>query len=198
MRSTSAPRSWAGASSAHRRAALDRRRHGRRMARLVGTEPTLPHAGLRADPPPAPANRDGGRDHLPLRDATPQEALELAREAAGGRDVRIGGGPATIRDFLAADLIDVLAPGAGADRAGAWGAPLGRAGGARGTLRHRGGLLPERRDPPDVHAQADNFPGCARRVMPIAITTPRGSRHSANLTRTWHLLTAATYCRRNV
>ena len=39
-------------------------------------------------------------------DADPQEALELAREAAGGLDVRIGGGPTMVRDFLAADLID--------------------------------------------------------------------------------------------
>ncbi len=41
-------------------------------------------------------------------DATPQEALVRAREAAGGLDVRIGGGPTIVRDFLAADLIDVL------------------------------------------------------------------------------------------
>ena len=41
-------------------------------------------------------------------DASPREALALAREAAEGRDVRIGGGPTTVRDFLAADLIDVL------------------------------------------------------------------------------------------
>jgi dihydrofolate reductase len=41
-------------------------------------------------------------------DASPHEALDLARQAAGDRDVRIGGGPATVRDFLAADLIDVL------------------------------------------------------------------------------------------
>ena len=41
-------------------------------------------------------------------DGSPQEALNLAREAADGRDVRIGGGPATVREFLAADLIDVL------------------------------------------------------------------------------------------
>jgi dihydrofolate reductase len=41
-------------------------------------------------------------------DASPQEALDLARQAAGDRDVRIGGGPTIIRDFLAADLIDVL------------------------------------------------------------------------------------------
>jgi len=39
-------------------------------------------------------------------DASPAEALEAAREAAGGLDVRIGGGPSTIRQFLAADLID--------------------------------------------------------------------------------------------
>jgi dihydrofolate reductase len=41
-------------------------------------------------------------------DATPEEALRQAREAAGGLDVRIGGGPTTIREFLAADLIDHL------------------------------------------------------------------------------------------
>jgi dihydrofolate reductase len=39
-------------------------------------------------------------------DATPAEALAQAREAAGGLDVRIGGGPTTVREFLAADLID--------------------------------------------------------------------------------------------
>jgi dihydrofolate reductase len=41
-------------------------------------------------------------------DAAPAEALEVAREAAGGLDVRIGGGPSTIRQFLAADLIDEM------------------------------------------------------------------------------------------
>ena len=39
-------------------------------------------------------------------DASPAEALTAAKEAAGGLDVRIGGGPATVRQFLAADLID--------------------------------------------------------------------------------------------
>ncbi|HLO67013.1 MAG TPA: dihydrofolate reductase family protein [Holophaga sp.] len=37
-----------------------------------------------------------------------REALDRAREAAGGRDVRIGGGPATIRQFLREGLIDEL------------------------------------------------------------------------------------------
>jgi dihydrofolate reductase len=39
-------------------------------------------------------------------DARPADALETAREAAGGQDVRIGGGPTVIRDFVAAGLVD--------------------------------------------------------------------------------------------
>jgi dihydrofolate reductase len=39
-------------------------------------------------------------------DASPAEALEAAREAADGQDVRIGGGATVIRDFAAAGLID--------------------------------------------------------------------------------------------
>jgi dihydrofolate reductase len=41
-------------------------------------------------------------------DAGPAEALDLARDLAGGLDVRIGGGPSTVRQFLAADLVDHL------------------------------------------------------------------------------------------
>src|SRR3954468_6416665 len=39
-------------------------------------------------------------------DASPAEALEAARQAAGGQDVRLGGGPTMIRAFLAAGLSD--------------------------------------------------------------------------------------------
>ena len=42
-------------------------------------------------------------------DATPHEALDLARDAAGDLDVRIGGGPTVVRDFLVAGLIDTRA-----------------------------------------------------------------------------------------
>lgn len=41
-------------------------------------------------------------------DALPAEALETAREAANGKDVRIGGGATMIREFLAAGLIDYM------------------------------------------------------------------------------------------
>jgi dihydrofolate reductase len=39
-------------------------------------------------------------------DASPADALEQARAAADGKDVRLGGGATTIRDFLAAGLVD--------------------------------------------------------------------------------------------
>ena len=48
---------------------------------------------------------DGGTTFHFL-DADPVRALEVARAAAGGLDVRIGGGPSTVRAFLAADLVD--------------------------------------------------------------------------------------------
>jgi dihydrofolate reductase len=41
-------------------------------------------------------------------DASRQEALVAAREAADGRDVLIGGGPTVVRAFVTADLVDHL------------------------------------------------------------------------------------------
>lgn len=41
-------------------------------------------------------------------DASPEEALSQAKAAADGLDVRIGGGPSTVREFLNADLVDFL------------------------------------------------------------------------------------------
>ncbi|MFI7099173.1 dihydrofolate reductase family protein [Streptomyces sp. NPDC050161] len=41
-------------------------------------------------------------------DATPEDALAYAQDLADGRDVRIGGGPSTVRQFLTADLIDFM------------------------------------------------------------------------------------------
>jgi dihydrofolate reductase len=41
-------------------------------------------------------------------DAEPAAALEAAKAAADGKDVRLGGGVATVREFLDADLVDSL------------------------------------------------------------------------------------------
>ncbi|MFF0414312.1 dihydrofolate reductase family protein [Kitasatospora sp. NPDC004745] len=57
---------------------------------------------------PRPTVEMEGGTTFHFLDATPEEALRRAREAAGGQDVRIGGGPGTVRAFLEADLIDHL------------------------------------------------------------------------------------------
>ena len=50
---------------------------------------------------------DGGTTFHFL-DASPADALAQARQAATGGDIRIGGGVSTIREFLAAGLVDYL------------------------------------------------------------------------------------------
>ena len=57
---------------------------------------------------PRPSIEMDGGTVFHFVDATPPEALALAREAAGDLDVRIGGGPTVVRDFLAAGLLDTL------------------------------------------------------------------------------------------
>jgi dihydrofolate reductase len=52
-----------------------------------------------------PIEMEGGTTFHFL-DAPVAEALETARKATDGKDVRIGGGPTTIREFLSARLID--------------------------------------------------------------------------------------------
>jgi dihydrofolate reductase len=55
--------------------------------------------------PRPPLELEGGTT-FHFVDASPAEALEQARAAADGGDVRIGGGPTTVRDFVAAGLVD--------------------------------------------------------------------------------------------
>ncbi|MET0604228.1 MAG: dihydrofolate reductase family protein, partial [Baekduia sp.] len=55
---------------------------------------------------PRPSIEMEGGTTFHFIDGSPADALQAAREAAGGQDVRIGGGATTIRDFLSARLID--------------------------------------------------------------------------------------------
>jgi len=57
--------------------------------------------------PRAPLVMKGGTTFHFVTDGI-ESALRQAREAAGGRDVRIGGGAATVRQFLQARLLDDL------------------------------------------------------------------------------------------
>src|SRR5262249_11656902 len=53
-----------------------------------------------------PAVQMNGGTTFDFLDASPAQALVQARQAAAGGDVRIGGGPSTIREFLAARPVD--------------------------------------------------------------------------------------------
>ncbi len=55
---------------------------------------------------PRPSVEMAGGTTFHFLSASPAEALREAREAAGGLDVRLGGGPSVVRDFLAAGLVD--------------------------------------------------------------------------------------------
>ena len=55
--------------------------------------------------PRPPMEMEGGTTFHFL-DASPAEALEAAKAAAEGKDVRIGGGATVVRDFVAAGLVD--------------------------------------------------------------------------------------------
>ena len=90
----SAPRSWAGASSV-RRSASDSDEEWRGA---WGPNPPFhtPVFVLTHDPRP-PLEMEGGTV-FHFVDASPHEALDLARQAAGDLDVRIGGGPTTVRN----------------------------------------------------------------------------------------------------
>jgi dihydrofolate reductase len=57
--------------------------------------------------PRPPLEMEGGTTFHFLS-TSPEEALEEARKAADGRDVRLGGGPTVIREFLAAGLVDYM------------------------------------------------------------------------------------------
>jgi len=57
---------------------------------------------------PRPSLTMGGGTEFHFVTAGIHAALELATAAAGGRDVRLGGGVATVRQFLRAGLIDDL------------------------------------------------------------------------------------------
>jgi dihydrofolate reductase len=57
--------------------------------------------------PRPPMQMEGGTTFHFL-DASPAEALAVAQEAAAGQDVRIGGGPTVVREFVAAGLVDYL------------------------------------------------------------------------------------------
>ncbi|WP_227984456.1 dihydrofolate reductase family protein [Nocardia spumae] len=57
---------------------------------------------------PRPSIEMAGGTTFHFLTATPEEALDRARAAAGDKDIRVGGGVTVVREFLEAGLIDQL------------------------------------------------------------------------------------------
>ena len=75
---------------------------------LVGRQSALSRSDVRPDAQCPRADRNRGRHHVPLRHGRDPRCVERARNAAGARDVKIGGGVSTVRQYLQAGLIDEL------------------------------------------------------------------------------------------
>ena len=88
----------------------------------------------------------------------PATVLERAREAAQGKDVRLGGGATTIRQFLDADLVDTLHVAVSAGGARSRIATVGVARRAARPVPPRGRAQPQRRDAPPVLAATTSGP----------------------------------------
>ena len=56
---------------------------------------------------PRPSIEMEGGTTFHFIDASPKEAVAIAKDAAGDLDVRLGGGPTVVREFLAAGLVDL-------------------------------------------------------------------------------------------
>ena len=72
-----------------------------------GRASSLPCPRVRADLPQARTNRNEGRDDLPLCNGRDRcRPRGGAKAAAGDRDIKIGGGVATVRQYLVAGVIE--------------------------------------------------------------------------------------------
>ena len=100
---TSAPRSWAQASSAPRRV------RGRTSSGRAGGATSRRSTPRSSCSPTTSGPRFSLSDTtFHFIDADPHDALRQAKAAADGKDVRLGGGVATVREFLEADLVDTM------------------------------------------------------------------------------------------
>jgi dihydrofolate reductase len=80
----------------------------RELEGMVGGQSALPSPGLRAHQLSAVANQHGGGTSFHFVSDGIEAALERAFQAADGSDVRLGGGVATIQEYLRAGLIDEM------------------------------------------------------------------------------------------
>ena len=106
----------------------------------AGNRSSVPHAGVRADTPCPRAAADGRRDDVLFVTDGIELAFDQAKSAAGGKDILIGGGASTIRQYP--PLAWSTRPGCGSSRCSlALASALSNRGGCwsflRADARHR-------------------------------------------------------------
>ncbi len=112
---------------------------------------------------PRPSLEMEGGTTFHFLDAAPADALEVARDAAAGQDVRIGGGPTMMRRVHRRRSRRPPARRAGADPARPRCSSVGRPGGVGPAVRRGGSLDAQRRHPPHVHPMTRS-PSCKGQV----------------------------------
>ena len=107
---------------------------------------------------PRPSLEMEGGTTFHFLDAAPADALEVARDAAAGQDVRIGGGPTMIARVPRRRSRRLPARRAGADPARPRCSVVGRPGGDGAAVRRGGSLDASGRHPPHVHTMTRSSP----------------------------------------
>ena len=107
---------------------------------------------------PRPSLEMEGGTTFHFLDAAPADALEVARDAAAGQDVRIGGGPTMIARVPRRRSRRPPARRAGADPARPRCSAVGRPGGVGAAVRRGGRVDAQRRHPPHVHPMTSCAP----------------------------------------
>lgn len=73
-----------------------------------GDEPPFHYPVFVLTHKPRPTLEMAGGTTFYFINASPTEALQQAKDVANGKDIRIGGGPSMVRDYLKAGLVDRL------------------------------------------------------------------------------------------
>jgi dihydrofolate reductase len=74
----------------------------------VGRQPTFKHPVFVLTHHPRPTLKFENGTSFHFVDGSPEQVLERARAAAGGKDVKVNGGVSTVRAFWKARLLDEL------------------------------------------------------------------------------------------
>ena len=122
------------------------------MARVVGRQPTVPHADVRPDPQSAPVAGDGRWYDVPFPERRASGCTRSGARRSRGSGCPHWRGPDHDARVHRRRARRPPSRRAGSDPARPRRSALGRTGGVGAALRPGGSLVTQRRHPPDLHA----------------------------------------------